>query len=100
VVLDKINTAVRDLQERIHGVQPTGTSVAQPTGKFVIENWTGVPQTVAVNGVRCSCPPGRTEVTVPYGTVTTELVGFETAKQWTDWKRRNGGYEMSLEIKF
>ncbi len=106
--LDKINATVGDIDKRMRGVYELQTRVpngaaapgAPALGRFVIENWTGAPQAVAVNGVRYTCPPGRTEVSVPYGPVITELIGFEPPKEWTDWKRRNGGYEMVMEIRY
>ena len=66
---------------------------------FVVANLTGMDQYVAVNGQRRYYPPGRTDVKVPHGTVTTELIGFEGPRTWDKWRRDGNRYQMELQIK-
>lgn len=92
------------LDQAVRGRQPTaGTladgSTAEREATFIISNYTGMDQYVSVNGQRRYYPPGRTEVQVPYGNVTTELVGFEAPRTWNNWRLNGDRYQMELQIK-
>jgi hypothetical protein len=53
-------------------------------GDLIVVNKTTDPRELLVNGMSFLIEPSETKtIRVKAGTVTTELVGYETAKQWT-----------------
>jgi len=53
-------------------------------GTVRVRNEMGTSNTLLVNGQRYSIPPYSTvEINVPVGTLTTELPGYESPKNWT-----------------
>jgi len=53
-------------------------------GTVRVRNEMGTSNTLLVNGQRYSIPPYSTvEISVPVGTLTTELPGYEAPKNWT-----------------
>src|SRR5690606_27239260 len=71
--LVKLNSKQTVARPDLGGEQPSLASV----GKLVISNYTGVAYTMAVNGQQFLITPGRGEINVQFGPVTTEIVGYE-----------------------
>lgn len=70
-------------------------------GKLVVTNYTGVPYTMAVNGQQFVFGPGRGELNVQFGPVTTEILGYEAPKLWAeaDWRSVQGERQLAIQIQ-
>lgn len=99
--LVKLNSKQTVARPDLGGEQPAQQPTLASVGKLVISNYTGLAYTVSVNGQSFIITPGRGELNVPFGPVTTEIVGYETPKSWvqTDWRQVNGQQQLAIQIR-
>lgn len=72
-------------------------------GQVVIENRTGVEQQIYINGTLWRAPTGKSETSVPFGPVITQLVPWEAeSKRWTteQWKASEEGQELHIVLGY
>ena len=95
--LVKLNSKQTVARPELGGDQPSLASI----GKLVVSNYTGIAYTMSVNGQQFVISPGRGEINVQFGPVTTELLGFEAPKAWaqTDWREVNGQQQLAIQIR-
>jgi uncharacterized coiled-coil protein SlyX len=95
--LVKLNSKQTVARPELGGDQPSLANI----GKLVISNYTGIAYTMSVNGQQFVISPGRGEINVQFGPVTTELMGFEGPKAWaqTDWREVNGQQQLAIQIR-
>jgi Ni,Fe-hydrogenase III component G len=74
--MDSSPTFRQDMSDAVH-------ASLHRQGVLVIENRMGTGQYLLVNRKREYIPAGTTRIPVPVGTVTTELEGYESPKNWT-----------------
>jgi hypothetical protein len=99
--LVKLNSKQTVARPDLGGEQPSQQPTLASVGKLVISNYTGVAYTMSVNGQSFIITPGRGELNVPFGPLTTEIVGYETPKSWAqaDWREVNGQQQLAIQIR-
>ena len=102
-VSEDLRGLLKELGAMVHEMRKIPTPPVRPTeGTLIVENLTGLTQSLTVNGVAYAIAPGRTDMKVPFGDVQTQLALFEAPKKWTEknWKQGKTGPELVVSIRY
>jgi chromosome segregation ATPase len=101
VALDRKLEGAIDTAHWVPGAGDDDSADSTLTAELRVENATRKLQNFKVNGTVYALSPGTHILNVPYGTVTTELVGREAPKIWpaSKWKRNGDRMELTVSIR-